>query len=156
MLSAELTCPACSWRTICGEAEIVRRLRQLGLFRRATEPPEEIVREMLRTHGHRLPCDHCGATGLAIRLGADDSDAAEWEQVILCEICRQPIPPQRLEIVPTATRCTACQDAADRGASQVEPEYCPRCGAILELRVSRAGGLTRYKQWCTGNPPCRL
>ena len=156
MLSVELQCRACSWRTICGESDIVRRLRPLGPFRRAPEPPAEIVREMLRTHGHRLSCDRCGTAGLRVGVGADVPDAGEWEQVVVCEICRQPISPERLEIVPGATRCTACQDATDRGATFIEPEYCPKCGAILELRVSRAGGITRYKQWCTGNPPCRL
>lgn len=37
-----------------------------------------------------------------------------------------------------------------------EPEFCPKCGALLELRVSRGAGVTRYKQFCTGDPPYRL
>jgi hypothetical protein len=156
MFSAELQCRACSWRTICGESEIVRRLRALGLFRRSPEPPEDLVREMLRSHGPRLTCDRCGEAYVSIHLGASDPDAGDWEQVVVCEICRQPIPSERLKFLPGATRCTACQDAADRGANIIEPDYCPKCGAILELRVSRTGGLTRYKLWCTGNPPCRL
>jgi hypothetical protein len=156
LLAVELECAVCRWRTVCGEAEIVRRLRALGLFRRAPEPPEDVVVEMLRSSGRRLPCDQCGATGLTLRIGGENDDGDEWEQVILCEICRQPIPPERLEFNPTATRCAACQDAADRGASFVEPEYCPKCGAVVELRVSRSAGITRYKLWCTGNPPCRL
>jgi Zn finger protein HypA/HybF involved in hydrogenase expression len=155
MFSVELECGDCGWRTVCGEAEVVRRLRALGLFRRASDPPEEIVREVLRSHGSQLTCDACGASGLIVRpdiSGADD----EWEQVVVCEICRQPIPAERLEFNPRATRCATCQDAADRGQSFVEPEFCPKCGSLLELRVSRAGGMTRYKMWCTGNPPCRL
>lgn len=156
MLSIELQCEACGWRTLCGEAEVVRRLRALGLFRRAPEPPEDLVREVLRANGHRLSCDSCRATGLTVADGADSADAGEWEQVIMCETCRQPIPAERLEFLPNATRCAACQDAKDRGATFVEPEYCPKCGATVELRVSRTGGITRYKLWCTGNPPCRL
>jgi hypothetical protein len=156
MISAALDCPACHWRTICGEAEIVRRLRTVGAFRRAPLPPEEIIAEVLRSHGPKLPCDRCGQPGLRIGPGADASDGGEWEQVVVCEICRQPLPPERLEFVPHATRCTACQDATDRGATFIQPDYCPKCGAVLELRVSRAGGVTRYKLWCTGNPPCRL
>jgi RNA polymerase-binding transcription factor DksA len=89
-------------------------------------------------------------------MDADQGERGEWEQVVVCEICREPIPRERLEIKPNATRCVACQDAADRGRSFVEPDYCPKCGSLLELRVSRSGGITRYKLWCTGIPSCRL
>jgi hypothetical protein len=156
MLSVQMECEACGWWTLCGEAEIVRRLRALGLFRRATDPPTEMVREVLLSQGSRLACDRCRRTGLAVKFETDRGERDEWEQVVVCEICRQPIPEERLAIKPNATRCVACQDAADRGRSFVEPEYCPKCGSVLELRVSRGGGVTRYRHWCTGNPPCRL
>ena len=156
MLSVELECRNCRWRTLCGEAEIAGRLRKLGLFRRATDPPEELLREVLATQGPRLTCDRCRQATLDVRLDAGDSDRGQWEQVVVCEVCREPIPPERLEIKPGATRCVKCQDAAERGQAFVEPEYCPKCGSLLELRVSRAGGITRYKLWCTGQPPCRL
>jgi hypothetical protein len=156
MFSVQLECVACGWRTVCGEAEIVRRLRAIGLFRRAAAPPGDLVVEMLRSHGHRLACDCCQATGLARRLDGDDAGRDEWEQVVVCEVCRQPIPEERLAVFPRATRCAACQDAADRGKTSIQPEYCPKCGAVLELRVSRSGGVTRYKLFCTGHPPCRL
>ncbi|HMP06804.1 MAG TPA: TraR/DksA C4-type zinc finger protein [Lacipirellulaceae bacterium] len=141
---------------MCGEEELVRRLRRLGLFRRAAEPPAAIVREMLTVHEHRLACDGCGAAAVNVRLGGDGSDDSIWEQVVVCEICRQAIPAERLKFAPTATRCAACQTAVDRGQAGVPAEYCPRCGSLLELRVSRSNGITRYKQFCTGNPPCRL
>lgn len=156
VISVQLECKACGWWTVCGEAEIVRRLRLLGLFRRSPEPPEDFVCEVLRTNAHRLKCDRCNAAPIEVREGGDEANADDWEQVVLCEICRQPIPAERLEFNPKAKRCATCQDAADRGASFVEPDFCPKCGALVELRVSRAGGLTRYKLWCTGNPPCRL
>ncbi|HYO25360.1 MAG TPA: TraR/DksA C4-type zinc finger protein [Lacipirellulaceae bacterium] len=155
MLSIQLQCDACGWWTLCGEPEIVRRLRAVGHFRRASDPPEEIVREVLRTDGRRLACDRCRATGLRLADGAEP-DAAQWDQVVMCEVCRQPIPPERLEVLPWAKRCAACQGQTDRGATFAEPDYCPRCGSLVEVRVSRAGGVTRYKLWCTGNPPCRL
>ncbi len=156
MISIQLECAACGWWTVCGEAEVVRRLRKLGQFRRAPEPPEDLVREVLRTSGHRLTCDRCQTTGLKVQESSAIADAGEWEQVVVCEICRQPIPRERLEALPHAKRCASCQDQADRGATFVEPDYCRKCGSIVELRVSRTGGVTRYKLWCTGNPPCRL
>ena len=155
MLSATLRCPACGWRTTAGAAEIVRRLRGLGLFRRAPDPPDDLVEELLGANLGRLSCDACGAAGLVLGDPEED-DGGGWEQVIACEVCGEPIPPERLEVVPGTRRCTRCQGEADAGVDHAEPEFCPRCGALVELRVSHSGGVTRYKRFCTGDPPCRL
>lgn len=156
MLSATLRCEACSWQTSCGQQEIERRLRTLGLLRRAPHPPAELVGELLDANLARLMCDACGAAGLVFGADSDNEASDDWQQAVLCQICNQPIPPERLEVLPHVTRCVGCQDAEDRGEAAVELEFCPKCGALLELRVSRSGGLTRYKQFCTGDPPCRL
>lgn len=155
MLSVNLKCPHCGWHTTCGEVEVARRLRALGLLKRAANPPDELVRELLATHLGRLSCDACESVGLFLidEPGDDDGD---WQQAIVCEVCRKPIPPERVEIFPDASRCVACQDIADRGAEPDEPEFCEKCGALVELRVSRGDGITRYKRFCTGNPRCRL
>ncbi|TWU28158.1 TraR/DksA C4-type zinc finger protein [Bythopirellula polymerisocia] len=156
-----LLCSQCGWRTVCGHEELASRLRKLGLFRRASNPPADLVDEVLQVNAQRLTCDSCHATGLLI-VEADDaslsnrSEQDDWQQAILCEICHKPVPPERLDIFPTARRCVACQDAADRGAEPLAVEYCTKCGALLEMRVSSAGGITRYKQFCTGQPACRL
>ena len=68
----------------------------------------------------------------------------------------EPIPPERLEILPGTRRCVKCQNAAELGDARDEPEFCPKCGSLVELRVSRGAGITRYKRVCTGVPPCRL
>jgi Zn finger protein HypA/HybF involved in hydrogenase expression len=156
MLSGTLKCENCGWRTFYGQAESERRLRGLGLLRRAPHPPKEMVSELLAANLHRLKCDACGFVGLLV--GTDDeADASfDWQQAVLYQICNRPIPPERLEVFPQATRCVDCQDASDRGIEKAEPEFCPKCGSLLELRVSRGAGVTRYKQFCTGNPPCRL
>ena len=127
-------------------------MRELGL----PHPSEELVSELLAANLSPLECDACGFAGLL--LGAEDETEAQdnWQHAALCQICNQPIPPERLEILPDASRCVACQDAEDRGEEAAKPEFCPKCGALLELRVSRGGGITRYKQFCTANPPCRL
>lgn len=174
-----LVCNNCGWRTIGGEDELARRLRTLGLLRRSPHPPVELVSELLRVNAHRLTRDACHQTGLAI-VGADDGGSlgidspvispqasrrgdlagsenrGDWQQALVCQLCRKPIPPERVEIFPDAQRCAKCQDVVDRGSEPVAPEYCPKCGALLEMRVRRGGGITRYKQFCTGQPPCRL
>ena len=156
MLSATLSCLGCGWRTVCGAEQLALRLRRLGLLRRAPHPPDEVVGELLAVHVERLMCDSCGAAGLVV-LPRDECDSGDyWQQAVICEVCRQPIPTERLEVVPNSRRCVGCQDLADRGEELDEPEYCPKCGALVELRVSRGGGLTRYKRFCTGDPPCRL
>ena len=170
MLSTILSCRKCGWRTTCGEDELARRLRTLGLLRRSPHPPTELVSELLRVNAHRLTCDTCHSVGLAI-VEADDGGPAslyspvilagsendgDWQQARLCQICREPIDPDRLEIFLDAKRCAKCQNTADQGAEADLPEFCPKCGALLEMRVSRGGGITRYRQFCTGQPSCRL
>ena len=157
MLSANLKCPHCGWQTTCGEVEIARRLRVLGLLRRAAEPSEEMVRELLLTNTAKLSCDGCHQAGLVFSEPSDDDDEdGDWQQAVVCDVCRKPIPPERVEVFPDATRCVGCQDVADRGAEPEEPEFCEKCGSLVELRVSRGGGITRYKRFCTGSPSCRL
>jgi len=156
MFSANLTCSQCDWQTTCGEVEVARRLRLLGLLRRAAHPPEEMVRELLATHAGELTCDQCRTAGLVYSEPAAVSDQDDWQQAVVCELCRQPIPPERVEVFPSARRCVGCQDLADRGEEPEELEFCEKCGALVELRVSHAGGLTRYKRFCTGSPACRL
>lgn len=160
MLSANLKCLQCGWQTVCGEVEIVRRLRVLGQFKRATHPPEEMVRELLIANVGRLACDQCQSAGLVFSEPEESSDshadAGDWQQAIVCEVCKKPIPPERVEVFPDAKRCVGCQDVADRGEEPEELEFCEKCGSLVELRVSRGGGITRYKRFCTGSPRCRL
>jgi len=160
MLSVNLKCPQCGWQTTCGAEEIARRLRLLGLLKRAANPPEDLVRELLVANAKRLTCDQCKEAGLVFSEPEDsgdfDADAGDWQQAIVCEVCRKPIPVERVEIFPEARRCVDCQDVADRGAEPEELEFCEKCGSLVELRVSRGGGITRYKRFCTGSPGCRL
>jgi len=81
MLSAVLRCEACGWQTICGEVEIARRLRVLGLLRRAPHPPEELVRELLTVHVDRLACDQCDHLGIVWTEGdSGEGSNEDWQQ----------------------------------------------------------------------------
>jgi hypothetical protein len=148
----ELNCEACTWHKICGPLEIEKLLRSAGHLRRAEKPAADLVRELLAGVAPQLPCPDCGTAGLRMSPFEDEDD---WATARRCEICRQPIPAERLEALPNAKSCLNCQQAEETGQSHSEAEYCPRCGALLELRVSRRGGLTRYQLFCTGQPPCR-
>jgi hypothetical protein len=115
-----------------------------------------MVDELLKANHLRLACDGCGRVGLLFAPADEFGDDADWQRAIVCVVCREPIPPERVEIFPQTRRCVASQDVADRGLEPEEPEFCPKCGALVELRVSQGGGITRYRRCCTGNPPCRL
>lgn len=163
MFAQTLTCSHCGWRTVCGSADAAARLRLVGVLRRESNPDDATLAELLPEAAKRMTCPGCKRIGLAVSdaeettagsLGDGDDD---WQAAVLCERCRKPIPPERLEVFPDSKRCVACQSKAESGEPEEdEPEFCPRCGALVELRVSRGSGLTRYKRFCTGVPACRL
>ncbi|MEM8866226.1 MAG: TraR/DksA C4-type zinc finger protein [Planctomycetota bacterium] len=168
MLARTLHCAECGWRTVAGAADLAARLRLVGQLRRDKDPSDELIAELLPSAAKRMTCPLCKSIGLRVgdptagdEFDDEFSDAAEspgdWQAAVLCEVCREPIDPERLEFVPDAKRCVACQGKAEAGAlEEDEPEFCPKCGSLVELRVSRGSGLTRYKRFCTGIPPCRL
>lgn len=160
MLSQEIRCPNCQWRTVCGSADLAIRLRLIGLLRRDKEPSDEILIELLNDAAPRMTCPTCKQIGLVANDAVeenDDWDDDDWQAATLCDLCRQPIPPERQEALPETRRCVACQGKTESGEDTVdEPEFCPNCGSLVELRVSRGGGLTRYRRFCTGIPSCRL
>ncbi|MCI0334983.1 MAG: TraR/DksA C4-type zinc finger protein [Planctomycetes bacterium] len=143
---------------MCGAVDAAARLRLIGLLRREPDPQENVLAELFVGSAARMTCPICKEKGLvATPADAADPDGDDWQAAVLCEMCREPIPLERLEAIPGAKRCAACQGKAEAGTlDDVEPEYCPQCGAIVEIRVSRGGGITRYKRFCTGEPPCRL
>ncbi len=148
-----LACPACSWQAICGDEEIDIHLRGAGMLRRQAKTDHETLEQLLAGAGPRLTCPECGHRGLTAETVTEED---LWQDAVLCEICRQPIPPERLEAIPGTRRCTSCQNDSEHGRLAEEPEFCPRCGAVLVLRMSKKGGTTRFRLFCTGSPPCRL
>jgi predicted RNA-binding Zn-ribbon protein involved in translation (DUF1610 family) len=150
----ELRCPRCPWAEVCGPGDVARWLRQARKLRAESNPEPQILHELLRATAGQLTCPECGHTGLA--AGPAPEDLTAWPGDALCTACGKTIPPERLEAVPGATLCADCQRAEESGRPNVEVEYCPKCGAPMELRAKRSGGLTRYAMVCTADPPCRL
>ncbi len=145
-----LTCRSCRWRTLLSHDQLVGRLRLLGQLRRDNRPTRDLVLALAPSACQQMACPECGAEGLAFNPLEEADDDGDWQAAKLCEICRQPIPPERLEALPTTKRCVACQHKADTGTlPDDDPEFCQRCGGLLELRVSTGPGLTRYRRVCT-------
>jgi hypothetical protein len=153
MLRKILTCRHCGFRTVAGHDDLVARLRLVGQLRRDKQPGDAIVEALLVEYAPLMTCPGCKAVGLKAN-DAEDDDEGDWQAAVLCEVCRQPIDPERLEVLPGTHRCTTCQHESETGTLHDDPEFCPRCGALVEIRVSRGSGITRYKRFCTGG--CRL
>ena len=152
----DLKCRECGWRTVCARHDAIARLRLIGLLRRESDPDDDLIAALFIETATRMTCPICKEKRLAVSL-ADDTEAAEWQDAVLCEVCRAPIPPERVDAIPGVKRCANCQQQSERGElAEDEPEFCPHCGALVKLRPSRGAGITRYQRVCTGNPPCRL
>ncbi|WP_442485503.1 TraR/DksA C4-type zinc finger protein [Aeoliella sp. SH292] len=156
MLRKTLHCRKCGFRTIAGTDDLVARLRLVGQFRRDKEPDEAIVEALLPEYTPLMTCPMCKSIGLVAEdADTEWDDTDDWQAAVLCEICRKPIDPERLEYLPDTRCCTDCQQKSESGTlPDDDPDFCPRCGALVELRVSRGSGITRYRRFCTGG--CRL
>lgn len=149
----ELLCRGCGWRQNCGPGEIGAWLRTARKIRANRSPDLGVLYELFRTSAAAFACPKCGAAGLDVREGSDESD---WPGPTPCAACGKPIAPERLEALPGVRLCAACQGAGERGRRPAERDLCTRCGAPLEVRVVRRGGSTRYVLGCSGHPPCDL
>jgi hypothetical protein len=129
-------------------------LQRLGKIRAARKPEPEILAELFRAAAGQFTCPECGHIGLFV--APDEEDDGQWPGPRPCSICGKPIPQERLEAVPDATLCMACQARDESGSPPGEVEYCPKCGSPMEIRLGRSPGISRYVMTCTKNPPCRL
>ena len=148
-----LVCRNCGAGQICGLFEIADLLRSRGMLRREAEPDAATVLMLLEGSIDQLRCPQCDAEGLAVdeSFAADRDDWDEWAidaaapVVRVCEGCGQKIPPERLELFPTAKRCATCESSQK---DEEHVEYCPRCGNIMTYRAS-GSGVTRYQFYCS-------
>lgn len=144
----ELRCAGCGNRLLVGVAQMVEHLRHVGVFKRQKDPAPQLVRELYTQQIPLLACSVCGQVGYD-QHSPDEFDDEQWGQDRKCEVCKQVIPAERLEVFPDSRRCTACQQSADQGEDTAEIEYCPRCGGIMELRLRGGAGITGYAMRCS-------
>ncbi len=146
-----LHCPDCSFAAECDASEMLRWLQNAGMLRRAKDPDASLIEELFLQTADRFRCPACGRMGLIVEEVKDDWNDEAWGMARTCVRCRKPISRERLEIFPNATLCAACQNASEADEDET-PEYCPRCGSIMTLRTTGAGGVQRYALVC---PQCR-
>lgn len=142
-----LRCRACGADEDCGPDQILEKLRRLGMFRRESQPPPEVLDELLARAAARLACGACHKCGLEVRSAGEVS----WGDARRCLGCGGSIARERLELFPETELCAACQQKSERAGGGV-PEYCPKCGNVMALRPVHGRGVTHYRLTC---PQCR-
>jgi hypothetical protein len=141
----------------CGEIrsfrikDVMRILRTWGLLRRDESPDFELVRELFMARLADLACEACGAQRWAVDREEEADD--DWGDAVTCEICRTPIPAERLAVFPASRRCVSCQQGDEQGTLREQREFCSHCGSVLEMRARtrRGSGLAAYALVC---PAC--
>ena len=127
---------------------MLRRLHAIGRLRRAQDPDPEVVQELFAASAGRFPCGECGRVGLTIE-SVEDEFEKDWPEIRTCSSCGAAIPAERVSLFPNVTLCVACQQMSERGGEGEETEYCPKCGAPVEVRPTRGPGVTRYEMACS-------
>ena len=156
-LDRELRCTSCSYHAVCSPGDMVRWLTNVGMLRRTSEPELALLAELFVSAGAKFVCPDCGARGLIVTELSDiaEDDEEAWGMARACEGCRKPIALERLEIFPDTRLCPICQAKDEAGElSNDDVEYCPKCGSLMEIRQSRATGITRFVMKCA-NASCR-
>jgi transposase-like protein len=121
------------------------------LVKYTSELENDLLPELFRALTGKLSCPLCGHMGIIAQPSEPISDEA-WGEARKCELCGVPISLERLDVLPDARLCVACQGHEDRGEAIGPKEYCPRCGSIMTMVLSRGAGVARYLMTC---PSCR-
>lgn len=108
-MSRYLTCRACDHKELCHATQMVQRLRQLGMLRRAADPDPDLLGELFASALPKIACAACGETGMFLEEVQDEG----WEDERCCEECGQVIAAERLEILPGTTLCSRCAQAGN-------------------------------------------
>ena len=143
----EVTCSNCGHSEVCGPQQMLSRLRDGGMFKREKDPDPVLVQELFVARATEMSCSACQRRTVAVALlaGWEDHD---WGESRRCQRCAAPIAKERLEVFPNAQFCIDCQQSDDQGVDDGTPDYCSRCGGILELRISRRTGTSQYVMRC--------
>jgi RNA polymerase-binding transcription factor DksA len=147
-----LRCLHCGRREEFSSPQLLARLRELGSLRRGDEPSTDLLLELAQAaiaDGRWGSCPTCGEAGLGAAPPEAEEDV-DWGDARHCAECGAVIPAERIEIFPNSKTCAACQQKMESGAGSKDHEYCPRCGAVMQVKASRTPGAT-YRLYC---PDC--
>jgi hypothetical protein len=159
----EISCSRCGAKQRWGFEAVLRCLVNNGKFRRTGDPTPEVVFELFYAFAPTLPCPSCEEVGFFVKPATGPPDDAafddpddDWNEAVLCRVCRKPIPSERLAAVPGVKVCVPCGERVTRGKIPPDDDpsdACPRCGTPLVRRLVRAGGANRVEFVCPKHAP---
>jgi hypothetical protein len=105
----------------------------------------------------RLRCTGCGQRRAKwAEFDGDATGSETLQEAVACEVCDRVIPQARLDALPGATRCVACEALTETVVERsAAPCLCPRCGRKLCWRVRRVEEPVKYFLGCSRFPSCR-
>ena len=143
----EVSCNACGYRESIPYEAFVDQIRRVGHLRKSAQPSRELVLELARHNPPPFDCPQCGNHAPAKMLDGAEPDEQDWEFSRRCKSCRAEIDPDRLEIFPDTTLCTACQAKSEAGGGE-DYGFCATCGGRLTMSRRGGGGLSGYALKC--------
>ena len=118
VFSYELTCRTCGWRTVCGRDDaIAQAANRRPIASRAGSGARLGCGTLFVEAAPRMTCPICKEKALFAQPSRADRLAGDWQTAVLCEMCREPIAPERLEAIPGTKRCAACRESRESGNS---------------------------------------
>ncbi|MEK6233342.1 MAG: TraR/DksA C4-type zinc finger protein [Planctomycetales bacterium] len=148
----DVSCPACDWTEACGPRQLQTHLRKVGMMRRNDSLDENLIVELTLAAADRFTCPDCGSLGLALARPVEKF--VDWSPAVRCQACGRPIPPERVEAMPSAKFCVNCQQKDDRNEAKPDPEFCTRCGSEMTWRQSGSEDNVRFMLFCSKYPRC--
>ncbi len=143
----ELLCPACGWSKSCGPLDMVEQMRTVRMLRAGAAVEPAFLFELFGAAAGKSTCPDCQHQGLSA-IPEDDSPS-QWPSARSCAICFNVISRERVAAMPEVRYCANCQGDIEKGKSRGEPDYCPRCGNVREMRANNQRYGTRYTMYCT-------
>ena len=164
-----LTCRHCQKRQLFPLEQRIEALRRLGKLGPRSKADVEIVDALFADSLDELSCTQCGKLGMRTQAdtastggageqaggGADpdawataiEEDPEAWGESRRCRQCRRTIEAERLDVLPETELCASCagQPAGDESE---EPEYCIRCGGVMQMVRRPGSGLAGYVMRC--------
>ena len=107
-ISFEVRCNKCGYFQLWGLEQAIRGLVQAGKFRLTSDFDTALICELFRVHCQAVRCPGCGEAG-SLFQSLPKKNQWTWADEVRCEDCDREIPPERLAVIPYASRCVACQ-----------------------------------------------
>lgn len=150
----KIECSECGWKTLLDFNGIFDWLVKYRILKRNSTLDDPLVYELFHSMSSRYKCPTCGGTKLRYSVEMDDFSDIDDRR---CRGCGKVIPRERISRMPETVYCVPCAEKIERGEPlEIEAEYCPICGKMMDLVEFQDGKYKAYHWVCPSVPPCRF